>query len=280
MQCLIHNKIIKLTLVSFVISMPQISFAYEDSDFSEPTSVYDATAVNPHKKPKAKNFHKNSKKHKLQKKVKQTKFLSLQERPEKTNFKGNDPYYGKHLCSSSEYKCLPITRGDSWTSLFPDERERELVQRLNRTNQGLWNRSWILIPRDLKKDYMTYAPLPAQNNYNNKKTIIVSYKEQAFGAYDETGKLVHWGPVSPGKPGTRTAIGENFQVYRKGGANCWSKKFEATIPYCMFFHGGFALHGFTMPGYPASHGCVRMYNEDAKWLNKEFADYKTRVIVR
>jgi lipoprotein-anchoring transpeptidase ErfK/SrfK len=39
----------------------------------------------------------------------------------------------------------------------------------------------------------------------------------------------------------------------------------------MFFHRGYALHGsYDVPGYNASHGCVRMFVKDAKWLNQEF----------
>jgi len=33
----------------------------------------------------------------------------------------------------------------------------------------------------------------------------------------------------------------------------------------MFFHGGFALHGSpSVPGYNASHGCVRLFDDDAE----------------
>lgn len=35
----------------------------------------------------------------------------------------------------------------------------------------------------------------------------------------------------------------------------------------MYFKGGFAVHGSTsVPGYPASHGCVRVSNVDEDWL--------------
>lgn len=200
-------------------------------------------------------------------------------REHKTKFSKNDPYYGKELCGNGEYSCIKLKKKDSWKTLFPDDYERELVQRINRTNTGLWNRSWILVPNDLNKDYLSYSPLPQKRSDITAKTVIVDQKELAFGAYNEKGELVHWGPVNPGKSGTRTSLGDNFKVYRKGGAGCWSKKFDANMPYCIFFNGGFAMHGFNMPGYPASHGCVRMNNSDAKWLNKEFTDYSTRVVV-
>ena len=63
----------------------------------------------------------------------------------------------------------------------------------------------------------------------------------------------------------------------------------APMPYCMYFHKGFALHGSDdIPGYRASHGCVRMFTRDAKWLNEEFVEISndennhrgTKVIVR
>lgn len=204
----------------------------------------------------------------------------LKNRKSKTDFRKNDPYYGKHLCNNGQYSCISIKKGDSWKSLFPNKYHRELVQRINRTNRGLWNRNWILVPNDVNKDYMDFSPLPYYYNTNGKKTIIIDISELAFGAYDSDGDLVHWGPVNPGKEASQTVRGENFQVYRKGGAECWSKKYESYIPYCMFFHKGFALHGYAMPGYPASHGCVRTYVDDALWLNKNFADYQTRVIVQ
>ncbi len=52
------------------------------------------------------------------------------------------------------------------------------------------------------------------------------------------------------------------------------------MPYCMFFHGGYALHGsYELPGYNASHGCVRMYKADAEWLNQSFLRIGSKVIV-
>jgi lipoprotein-anchoring transpeptidase ErfK/SrfK len=53
----------------------------------------------------------------------------------------------------------------------------------------------------------------------------------------------------------------------------------------MFFHGGYAFHGSNeIPGYNASHGCVRIFSEDARWLNQEFIDLPeeggTKVIIQ
>lgn len=53
------------------------------------------------------------------------------------------------------------------------------------------------------------------------------------------------------------------------------------MPYCVFFNRGIALHGSPeVPGYHASHGCVRLFVQDAEWLNESFIEIgKTRVHV-
>lgn len=201
-------------------------------------------------------------------------------------------YYGKHLCAYPDFKCVKVSRGQTWDSLFPNSRDRELVMRLNRTNMPLKYRSWIVVPTNIKKlTYMDLAPFPMHRDTNGKKLLLVNLNQQAFAAYDADGKLELWGPVSGGKGycpdvgrGCNTATG-NFAIYRMQGPECKSSKFPvetnggAPMPYCMHFKGGFALHGSTLPGYHASHGCVRLFTEDAKWLNQHFLNIGTKVIV-
>lgn len=201
-------------------------------------------------------------------------------------------YYGSSLCSYPGFTCFKVKRGDTWASLFPNEKQRALVMRLNRTNVALQYRSWIVVPDNLATiQNLELSPFPLHRDTHGKKLIYVNLTKQAFGAYDASGDLVYWGPVSGGKGacadnGNRcnTATG-TFAIYRKQGEECVSSKFPkethggAPMPYCMHFHGGFALHGSTLPGYNASHGCVRLFPEDAKWLNKDFAPIGTTVIV-
>lgn len=200
-------------------------------------------------------------------------------------------FYGKALCSYPGFTCVKVKRGATWESMFPNSKEREIVMRLNRTNIPLAYRSWVVVPDHLSNvNLMELSPFPLYRDTHGKKIIYVSLNKQAFGAYDPSGKLVYWGPVSGGKGycpdiGTcKTATG-TFKIYRKQGEECISSKFPietdggAPMPYCMHFHNGFALHGSTLPGYNASHGCVRMFPEDAKWLNQDFAPIGTTVIV-
>jgi L,D-transpeptidase ErfK/SrfK len=201
--------------------------------------------------------------------------------------------YGTKLCKDPGYTCITVKRGQSWTSLFPNSYDREVVQRLNRTGNSLYSGMRLAVPVNLSHtDLINISPFPAKIASPGRKTIIVDPNKLAFGAYDTSGNLVHWGPVSAGKnycPDLKrrchSPIG-TFQVYTKEGAGCKSSKFPlgkggAPMPYCMFFHGGYALHGSNdVPGYNASHGCVRLVTEDAKWLNTQFVNIGTRVIIK
>ena len=200
-------------------------------------------------------------------------------------------YYGQNLCGYPGFKCIEVGRGDTWSRLFPNRKDRELVKRLNRTNVALRYRSWILVPNNLRSlSYASLSPFNSRYDTNGKRMMVVNLSKQAFVVYDERGDYVHWGPISAGKGwcsdvGTCNTVTGKFKIYRKQGAGCKSSKYPlpdggAPMPYCMHFHGGFAIHGSTLPGYHASHGCIRLFNDDAKWLNKHFMKMGTPVVVQ
>lgn len=137
-----------------------------------------------------------------------------------------------------------------------------------------------------------YKQFPLSRPATGKKVVIVDPNIPAWAAYGADGKLVKMGAASAGRdycPDTkqtcRTVTG-TFYVYSKKGADCKSSIFPlkthggAPMPYCMHFHAGYALHGsYEMEDYDASHGCVRMYPNSAKWLNENFVQIGTAVIV-
>ena len=201
--------------------------------------------------------------------------------------------YGKRLCNSEGYECITVKRGQTWSILFPDDGQRTIVKKVNRMNTELRPRMRIAVPSNLENlSLMDLAPLPNQIEPPGLSTVKVDLGKLAWGAYTASGDLINWGPVSGGKNycpdirrGCRTVTG-HFTVQSKGGPGCVSSKFPvgkggAPMPYCMFFKGGFAMHASTMvPGANASHGCVRMFLEDARWLNREFVEIgSTRVKV-
>lgn len=202
-------------------------------------------------------------------------------------------------CKDPNYTCVTVKRGQSWQSMFPDKTQRDIVMRINRVNTGVGAGTKIAVPKNLSHlTVLDVAPFPKAISPPGQKTIIVQPSVLAWGAYDADGTLVHWGPMSGGKnwcadvnSSCKTVSGE-FLIYDKRGKGCKSSKFPvgkggAPMPYCMFFHGGFALHASpAVPGYHASHGCVRIYLEDAGWLNQNFIDMPsettppTKVIVK
>lgn len=195
-------------------------------------------------------------------------------------------YYGHHLCDSPDFRCEKVLRGHTWKSLYPNDAQRLIIKKLNRTNLPLRNRTFHVVPENLYTNYMSLSPMPESVYGYNEKLVLVDLSLQAFAAYDASGNKLRWGPISGGKGycpdvgrSCRTITG-NFRIYRKGGKGCASRKYDnAPMPYCMFFYKGYAMHGAALPGYHASHGCVRMFNDDAYWLNRTFTDIGTRVII-
>ncbi len=93
-------------------------------------------------------------------------------------------------------------------------------------------------------------------------TISVSINEQRLRVYDRNGLFAET-PVSTGKTGHATPMGV-FSVIQK---NKWHRSnlySDAPMPYMQrITWSGVALHAGALPGYPASHGCIRMPNNFA-----------------
>jgi hypothetical protein len=211
------------------------------------------------------------------------------------------PRFGESLCTLADYTCVTIKPNESWESIFPDEQERDIVRRVNRMNIRLRPGMMIAIPKNIDRlTIYDVSPFPRYIESDGEKTIYVSQQQLAWAAYDEQGELVWWGPISSGSghcnfEGNCLTPSGSFRVIRKQDIDCISTVFPqradgnnggAIMPYCMHFLRGYALHGSDyVPGYRDSHGCVRMFIEDARWLNEEFinlpgGDMKgTRIIV-
>lgn len=213
-----------------------------------------------------------------------------------------NPRYGEKLCQSPDYFCMKIKKGESWEQLFPDAEERDMVRRINRMNVTLRPGMIIAVPKNIDRlTIYDVSPFPRYIHSDGEKTIYVSQKKLAWAAYDQDGELLWWGPISSGMRRCPGVIGGcstptgSFRIIRKQDADCVSTVFPrradgndggALMPYCMHFFRGYALHGsYDVPGYRASHGCVRMFVEDARWLNEEFVDLPgdgmkgTRVVI-
>jgi len=86
--------------------------------------------------------------------------------------------------------------------------------------------------------------------------------------------------VSTGRAGHLTPTGV-FTVLQKQVRHFSSIYDNAPMPYMQrLTWGGVALHGGSLPGYPASHGCIRLPKEFARLLYGETHLGMTVVIVR
>lgn len=142
---------------------------------------------------------------------------------------------------------------------------REMFMRVNRVDERhLPVGKTVLVPIDPEKA-VRYVPVPeALTDSRGEREVRVFLGSQYFGAY-ENGALVFWGPISSGRKGHGTPSGKYAVNYKQRFKR--SIKYDnAPMPFAMHFYGGYFLHQQALPGYSASHGCVRLLESDAKRL--------------
>ena len=144
----------------------------------------------------------------------------------------------------------------------------------------------MALPQDFWSDEVVYEPAPPRQVIHRrhkaprakmKETVAptrkpqhplivaVSIKNQSLKVYD-AGGLFAEAPVSTGMPGHSTPLGI-FSVIQK---NKWHRSniySGAPMPYMQrLTWSGIAMHAGALPGYPASHGCIRLPHEFARLL--------------
>ena len=86
---------------------------------------------------------------------------------------------------------------------------------------------------------------------------VVSLRDQRITLYDATGWILR-APVSSGQKGRETPAGI-FSVIQKEAEHYSNLYDDAFMPHMQrITWSGIALHGGPLPGFPASHGCIRM----------------------
>jgi peptidoglycan hydrolase-like protein with peptidoglycan-binding domain len=95
--------------------------------------------------------------------------------------------------------------------------------------------------------------------------MLVSLDEQEIRVYQGT-KLVRTAPISSGRNGhsTPTGVFSILEKRRKHFSNLYN---SAPMPFMQrLTWSGVALHQGRLPGYPASHGCIRLPRDFARDL--------------
>ena len=186
---------------------------------------------------------------------------------------------GREDLSRVEY---PSLKNIKWHAHFiePNESLESLfgadwisVARFNRIDRRhIYPGMTIKVP-DNMADIRNYTPMPHfyQPAAHHEKYILVDITEQWLGAY-EHGKLVFSVPAATGKATTETPTGM-FRVSTRDRNHTSSLYKTANdeeqypMDNALRFHIGednvsYWLHARDLPGRPASHGCIGLFDEE------------------
>lgn len=178
-----------------------------------------------------------------------------------------------------EWECRRLRKGETLENLFGDRWID--VARFNRIDRRhAYHGVSIKAPERLE-EIENFTPMPEyyEPAESEAKFILIDLSEQFLGAY-EYGRLVFSVPVATGEKGNETPSGE-FRITafnsRHKSSLYFIEKTDTPYPmhYGLRFHiskSGIAywIHGRDIPGYPASHGCIGLYDEE---MQKKYYKY-------
>lgn len=170
-----------------------------------------------------------------------------------------------------DWECRPLKKRETPESLFGGLWRD--VLRFNRIDRRhVYPGFRLKVPKDLTA-VAGFTPLPVTyaKAEPEPKYILVDLSEQFLGAY-EYGRLVHSFPIASGDRKNPTPAGEfRASAFNRNHRSSLYKIEKTEIPYPMHYairffvnrrEVAFWLHGRDLPGYPASHGCVGLYDEE------------------
>lgn len=131
----------------------------------------------------------------------------------------------------------------------------------------------VIVPVDLTGDIVFYLPFPLKvsNLRDIKKIVFFSYATQTFATY-EKGLLTYTGPTNMGSKKNPTPTGLFFTNWKaEETISTFNDEWELLWNFNIQNKEGIGWHQYELPGYPASHSCLRLLETDAKHLY-EWAD--------
>jgi len=179
-----------------------------------------------------------------------------------------------------------IEPNESLESLFGAE--WPWVARFNRIDRRhVYPGMTIKVPDNIA-DIRNYTPLP--RTYpparRHEKYILVDITEQWLGAY-AWGKLVFSAPAATGKAGTETPTGlfhidARHLTHTSSLYKTQNDEEQYPMDNAIRFHIGednvsYWIHARDLPGRPASHGCIGLYDEEMQ--NRVFDTPKNPVLL-
>lgn len=155
-----------------------------------------------------------------------------------------------------------------------DSTKLNIAFAVNRTDKANFTKmDSVVIPKDMSGDIAAYLPFPLEvpSLKEVNKIILFSYRTQTFATY-ENGELIYTGPTNMGRKKDPTPTGLFYTNWKAEQTTStfndeWDLRWNFNIANKM----GVGWHQYSLPGYPASHSCLRLQEKDARYLY-EWAD--------
>lgn len=101
------------------------------------------------------------------------------------------------------------------------------------------------------------APVVAEKQPSGPLVITIALKSQRLRVFDADGQIAE-SPISSGRVGNPTPLGV-FTILEKNKVHYSNLYAGASMPNMQrITWSGVAMHAGVLPGYPASHGCIRL----------------------
>ena len=121
------------------------------------------------------------------------------------------------------------------------------------------------VAKPLRKRHREAARPAREAHPQGPFQIVVEIAKQQVELYGQNGFIAR-APISTGMPGHPTPLGV-FTVISKAKWHQSNIYSGAPMPYMQrITWSGIAMHAGPRPGYPASHGCIRLPENFAVWL--------------
>lgn len=144
-----------------------------------------------------------------------------------------------------------------------------IVLAVNRTDdENFVKIDSVLVPTDRTGDVAYYLPFPFEVPYlrNVNKIIFFSYPTQSFAAY-EKGVLVYTGQTNMGRKKDPTPTGLFYTNWKaETTTSTFNDEWDLRWNFNIANKLGVGWHQYSLPGYPASHSCLRLLEKDAHYL--------------
>ncbi|MDP3359454.1 MAG: L,D-transpeptidase [Lutibacter sp.] len=181
-----------------------------------------------------------------------------------------------------------LENAKEWLSLnIKDSKKLRIAIAVNRTDkENFAQMDSVIVPVDMTGDMEYYLPFPMTVPYlkDVDKIIYFSYPTQTFATY-ENGELIYTGPTNMGRKQDPTPTGLFYTNWKaEESISTFNDEWELRWNFNVENLLGVAWHQYSLPGYPASHACMRLQEKDARYLY-EWADQwiltsKDKVLVK